>query len=195
MAYFKYFPKIGYDIRGAESQRQYDKVTNILARVLVKSHGWAEIDGSIREPLIGASYFVKHIIRDGDRPDILAHQYYGDSELHWLFFFTNGVKLLNPYYDWPLTQYDLKKFVNKKYGSANINAIHHYNDPDGYEIDAVDDSSCISHTSCTPSSAATSVTNWIYEEESNDGKRPIRILQSSMALDVVEEFKSLMKTQ
>ena len=93
-----------------------------------------------------------------------------------------GVKLLNPYYDWPLTQYDLKKFVNKKYGSANINVIHHYNDPDGYEVDS-------------DAAGATSVTNWIYEEESNDGKRPIRILQSSMALDVVEEFKSLMKTQ
>jgi len=182
MAYFKYFPKIAYNIRGVENQRQYDRVTNILARVLVKSHGWADIDGSIREPLTGASYFVKHIIRDSERPDILAHKYYGDSELHWLFFFTNGVKLLNPYYDWPLTQYDLKKFVNKKYGSTNINAIHHYNDPDGYEVDSDAD-------------GATSVTNWIYEEETNDGKRPIRILQSSMALDVVEEFKSLMKTQ
>ena len=181
MAYFKYFPKIAYNIRGVENQRQYDRVTNILARVLVKSHGWAEVDGSIREPLIGASYFVKHIIQDGDRPDILAHQYYGDSELHWLFFFVGGPALLNPYYDWPLTQYDLKKFATKKYG-ADINAIHHYKDADGYEVDS-------------DAAGATSVTNWIYEEESNDGKRPIRVLQSSMALDVVEEFKSLMKTQ
>lgn len=195
MAYFKHFPVIGYNLRTTDTQVIQDVVTNILARVLVKSHGWADVEGSLREPLIGASYFIKHIIQDGDRPDILAHQYYGDSELHWLFFFVGGSKLLNPYYDWPLTQYDLKKFVNKKYGSANINAIHHYKDVDGYEIDAVDDSSCIAHTSCTPSSAATSVTNWIYEEELNDGKRPIRVLQNSMVGPVVDEFKRLMGTQ
>ena len=180
MAYFKYFPKIGYDIRGLTNQRQYDRVTNILARVLVKCHGWADIDGSIIEPLTGASYFIKHTIVDGERPDILAHQFYGDSELHWLFFFTNGVKLLNPYYDWPLTQYDLKKFVDKKY--ANINAIHHYIDADGYEVDS-------------DAAGATSVTNWIHEETRNDAKRPIRVLQSSMAMTVVDEFNRLMKTQ
>ena len=180
MAYFKYFPKIAYDVRGVENQRQYDRVTNILARVLVKSHGWADIDGSIREPLTGASYFVKHIIRDSERPDILAHKYYGDSELHWLFFYTNGSKLLNPYYDWPLTQYDLKKFVNKKY--ADINAIHHYKDADGYEVDS-------------DAAGATSVTNWIYEEELNDSKRTIRVLQNSMVGSVVDEFKRLMSTQ
>ena len=113
MAYFKHFPKMYYDVRGSETVAQRDVVTNILARVLVKSHGWANVDNSLREPLIGASYFTKHLIQDGDRPDILAHQYYGDSELHWLFFFVGGPTLLNPYYDWPLTQYDLKKFVNE----------------------------------------------------------------------------------
>ena len=180
MAYFKHFPQIFYNLRGVENQRQYDRVTNILARVLVKSHGWADVDENLREPLVGSSYFIKHTIRDGDRPDILAHKYYGDSELHWLFFYTNGSKLLNPYYDWPLTQYDLKKFVNKKY--ADINAIHHYKDADGYEVDS-------------DAAGATSVTNWIYEEELNDSKRTIRVLQNSMVGSVVDEFKRLMSTQ
>ena len=180
MAYFKYFPKIAYNIRGVENQRQYDRVTNILARVLVKSHGWADIEGSITEPLAGASYFLKHTIIDGERPDILAHQFYGDSELHWLFFYTNGSKLLNPYYDWPLTQYDLKKFVNKKY--ADINAIHHYKDADGYEVD-----------STAPN--ATVITNFKYEEVKNDAKRVIRIIQPRYVDLVVDEFKRLMATQ
>ena len=180
MAYFKHFPIIGYDIRGVESQRQYNLITNILARVLIKSHGWADVEGSLREPLVGASYFLKHTIRDGDRPDILAHQFYGDSELHWLFFYANGSNLLNPYYDWPLTQYDLNKFVDKKY--ANINAIHHYVDADGYEVDS-------------DAAGATAVTNWIYEETRNDAKRPIRVLQASMVGAVVDEFKRLMSTQ
>ena len=180
MAYFKHFPKMYYDVRGSETVAQHDIVTNILARVLIKSHGWANVDGSITETLIGAGYFVKHFIRDSDRPDTLAHQLYGDSELHWLLFYINGSRMLNPFYDWPLTQYDLKKFVTKKY--ANINAIHHYKDADGYEVDS-------------DAAGATSVTNWIYEEELNDSKRPIRVLQESMVGLVVDEFKSLMNTQ
>ena len=181
MAYFKHFPKMYYDVRGSETVAQRDIVTNILARVLVKSHGWANVDGSITETLIGAGYFVKHLIRDGDRPDTLAHQLYGDSELHWLLFFINGSRMLNPFYDWPLTQYDLKKFATKKYGD-DINVIHHYKDTDGYEVDS-------------DAAGATSVTNWIYEEELNDSKRPIRVLQESMVGLVVDEFKSLMNTQ
>ena len=38
MAYFKHFPKMYYDVRGSETVAQRDVVTNILARVLVKSH-------------------------------------------------------------------------------------------------------------------------------------------------------------
>jgi hypothetical protein len=181
MAYFKHFPKMYYDVRGSETVAQHDIVTNILARVLIKSHGWANVDGSITETLIGVGYFQKHLIRDGDRPDTLAHQLYGDSELHWLLFYINGSRMLNPFYDWPLTQYDLKKFITKKYG-ADINAIHHYKDTDGYEVDS-------------DAAGATSVTNWIYEEELNDSKRPIRVLQESMVGLVVDEFKSLMNTQ
>jgi len=179
MAYFQYFPKMYYDVRGQSNQAQHDVVTNILARVLVKSHGWANVDGEVHELLTGATYFAQHYIKDFERPDILADKYYGDSELHWLFFFANGTKMINPYFDWPMTQYDLVKYINKKYGSANINDTHHYIDGDRYEVD-----------SDAPS--ATAVTNFIYEQELNDNKRPIRILQNSMVAPVVDEFKRLL---
>ena len=180
MSYFSYFPKIAYDIRGAEDTIQLDLVTNILARILLKHRAW-KIGGGSNEFLNAASYFVKYTIRDGDRPDTLAHQYYGDSDLHWLICYTNGINILNPLYDWPLTQYDLKKFITKKYGSANINAIHHYKDANGYQVDST-------------ASGATSVTNWIYEEELNDSKRTISIMQQQYIGQVVDEFKRLMKT-
>ena len=179
MAYFQHFPKMYYDIRGTSNQSRHDRVTNILARVLVKSHGWANVDGEVHEMLTGATYFAQHYIKDFERPDILAHQYYGDSELHWLFFFANGNKMINPYFDWPMTQYDLVKYINKKYGSANINDTHHYDDADNYVVDST-------------AAGATAITNFIYEQKLNDDKRPIRILQNSMVVPVVEEFKRLM---
>ena len=86
MAYFRYFPRIAYDVRGVENNEQFDHVTNLLARVLVKCHGWKDTDGSSYEALEGVCDFEKHIIRDGETPEILADRFYSDSELHWIFY-------------------------------------------------------------------------------------------------------------
>ena len=179
MAYFKYFPVIAYDIRGEENQVRADHVTNILARVLVKCHGWSDPDGSSHEALVATCEYLKHHVKDWERPDTLAHDYYGDSELHWIVLFANGNRIQYPWYDWPVTQYDLTKFVQKKYGVANVNETHHYEDEDGYQVD-----------STAPS--ATIVTNFKHEETLNDAKRSIRIMQPQYVPLVVDEFKRLM---
>ena len=79
MAYFRYFPKIAYDVRGVENQERHDLITNLLARVLVKWHGWKDSDCSSHEALIGTCEFEKHIILDGETPEILADKIYSDS--------------------------------------------------------------------------------------------------------------------
>jgi len=180
MAYFRYYPKIAYDVRGIEDNERDDFITNILARVLVKCHGWKDVDGSSHEALVAACNFEKHIIVDGEKPEILAHKFYGDSELHWMILYANGSRMLNPYYDWPMTNFDLGKFVTKKY--ANINATHHYEDADGYEVDST-------------APLATAITNYKHEETINDAKRSIRIIQPRYVDLVVDEFKRLMATQ
>ena len=177
MAYFKYFPKILHDIRGLTDQSRHDMVTNILVRVLINFHGWADVDGSGKEVLVGAAQFEKHIIQDGEKPETLAHQYYGDSELHWLILYVNGSSMLNPYYDWPMNTYELKKFAQKKY--ANINGTHHYVDANNYQVD-----------SDAPN--ATVVTNLGHEELVNDAKRVIRVLHPQYVTAVVDEFKNLL---
>jgi len=182
MAYFRYFPKIAYDVRGVENNEQFDHVTNLLARVLVKCHGWKDTDGSSYEALEGVCDFEKHIIRDGETPEILADRFYGDSELHWIILYANGATFQNPYYDWPMSHYDLGKFVDKKYGVANINATHHYEDTDGYQVDS-------------DAPTASAITNFKHEEVTNDGRRIIRIIQPRYVDLVVDEFKRLMTTQ
>ena len=181
MSYFTHFPKIAYDLRGVEDQPQFDQVTNILARVVIRSAGYADINNSSLEELVGTAHFQKHIITDSDRPDILAHQYYRDSNLHWLILYANGNRLLNPYYDWPMTQYDLVKFTKKKYGADNIYGTHHY-ESGGYQVDST-------------ASGATVITNLLHEETINDNKRPIAIMQPAFIGPVIDEFKKLMSTQ
>ena len=86
--------------------------------------------------------------------------------------------MTNPYYDWPLTYFDLQKFVNKKY--SNINATHHYEDADKYEVDST-------------ASGATAITNFLYEETLNDAKRNLTVIRPEYVSNVVNEFKKLLK--
>ena len=167
MAYFKYFNKINYDVRGVKNNVNFDVITNILERVRLKLNF-----------IQHQAFFTQHHIIDGETPEFLAYKYYGNTELHWIILYSQ--QATNPYYDWPLTYFDLKKFVNKKYGVANINAIHHYEDVDGYEVDST-------------ASGATSVTNFIYEETLNDAKRNLTIIRPEFVSNVVNEFKNLLK--
>ena len=180
MSYFNYFPKIGYDLRGAEDTIQLDNVTNILARVLLKHQAWKTV-GSTKDFLDSAAYFVKYVIRDGDRPDTLAYKFYDDSELHWLIMYANGTSISNPYYDWPMMQGTLTKFITKKYEDLGGNyATHHHEDTNGYQVDST-------------ASGATAVTNFVYEERLNDSKRTIRVMERQYIDLVIDEFKRLME--
>ena len=164
MAYFKYFPTIRYDVRGTKNSRSVQLVTDILKRVRK------------RLDIVNRAYFEQYFVKDGDTPESLSHQVYGDSTLHWIILYSNY--MTNPYYDWPLTYIDLKKFVIKKYGEANINSTHHYEDADGYEVDST-------------ASGATAVTNFVYEETLNDAKRTINVIKSEYTQEIVSEFKKI----
>ena len=194
MAYFKFFPKILYDVRGVTNQQNFDSITDITKRVLLKSNSWKKTENNVNELLEGTSGFVKHLIQDGDRPETLAYQLYGDSELHWIILYANGATLLNPYYDWPMTQFDLKKFVEKKYGASNINAINHYVDSNDNIVEKQGEKITPTSEGGALAGTSTIVTNFQHEEKINDAKRPIRILQSEYVNLVINEFEKLLSS-
>ena len=162
MAYFDYFPVIGYDVRGEKNNSRVQAITNVLVRIRKKLN------------VVNSAFFEQYFIGDGDRADTIAHQMYDDSTLHWVVLYANY--MTNPYYDWPLPYFDLQKFVAKKFPD-NINGIHHYEDADGYEVDS-------------DASGATAVTNFLYEETKNDEKRTINIIRGEYLPQILEEFKT-----
>ena len=163
MAYFNYFPEIAYDIRGKKDNVRIDFVTNILVRARKKLE------------ITNASLFEQYFVRDGDRADTIAHKIYDDSTLHWLIMYANY--MTNPYYDWPMTYFDLQKYIVKKYD--NPNGVHHYEDANKYEVDS-------------NAPGATPVTNSVYEEFLNDSKRTIDIIKPEYIQQIVKEFKQLL---
>jgi hypothetical protein len=62
----------------------------------------------------GAVYYP-YTIEEGERPDIIAANYYDDARYSWLIYMVNDI--MDPYYDWPLDDSQFKEFIVKKYGS------------------------------------------------------------------------------
>ena len=85
-----------------------------------------------------------------------------------------------------MTEAQFIQFVKDKY--ANIDGTHHY------EITQTSGDTSIKidvGTSNTNYSDATLITNYEYEQEQQDAKRKIRLLDPSYVADFVEEFKLL----
>ena len=55
---------------------------------------------------------------------IMAERLYGSSDYDWIVVLTANITNIKD--EWPLSNYDLYRYVEAKYGTENINAIHHY---------------------------------------------------------------------
>jgi len=93
--YFKNFPTITYN---------NNLVTNIIAR--------AKIDSVVRDR---ALVFFPYTLIDGERPDTIAANYYEDPNFAWLIYYAN--EMIDPYFEWPLTQDELYEHIKIKYQS------------------------------------------------------------------------------
>lgn len=167
MAFFNKFQKVGYDIKGIPSSPQFTPVINILQRTRLKTFF-----------LNRQIFFQKYLVKDGETPEILADQFYGDPELHWVLLYAQQVT--NPYYDWPMSYFDLVKFATAKYGFAGLTEVHHYEDSDGFVVDS-------------DASGAQPVTNKEYEEKINDKNRQIELIRPENINRILKEMKELLR--
>jgi len=169
--YFDNFPTIPYD---SELTGQFKDVKNLLRRVGIRA--------KVRANTL---LFDTYDVRNGETPESLAFKLYGDAELHWVIMLVNNIT--DRYHDWPMTEAQFLQFIKDKY--ENIDGTHHY------EITQTSGDTSIKidvGTDNTNYSDATLITNYEYEQEQQDAKRKIRLLDPSYVADFVEEFKLLM---
>lgn len=112
--YFSYLPNIQYRINGSGETRK-ETVTDITRRFKI-----VQLLNS-REAI-----YYNYSVQDGDRPDIVAEKFYGDSKLDWVVLLPNEIH--DRYFQWVMSQREFESFVRKKYGSiASAQAqVHHY---------------------------------------------------------------------
>lgn len=169
--YFENFPLIPYDSVG---NGNFKVVTNLLKRVAVRS-----------KVKTNTSYFDTYDIKEGETPEMLADKLYDDPELHWVILLLNDIT--DRYHQWPKNYNQFLAYANDKY--SNVDATHHY------EISQVSGDTTIKidiGTDNTDYPTASIVTNYEYEEDLQNEKRKIRLLDPAYIEDFVAEFEKLM---
>lgn len=108
--YFNNFPKVDYKVDNST-----ETVTNIIKRY-----------GILRDVLSNAGSYVLYEVEDGETPELLAEKMYRDAGAGWIILYAN--QIIDPQFDWPLSDENFRKYIVNKYGSiANAaTSIHHY---------------------------------------------------------------------
>lgn len=154
--------------------------------------------------------FYDYILTDGERLDHVADTYYGDSKYVWVIVLVND--MIDPQFEIPRTYYEFRKYVENKYGSWQnaVTGVHHYEriavyksetekitnlDPPliiekkVYENTIIDGVKLYEDVEVLLDDEKRAVTNLEYEEQLNENKRTIKLLdirQLGLIIELVE---------
>jgi len=133
------------------------------------------------------SVYENYIIENGDTPEIVAHKFYDDAELHWIILMMNDI--IDPLFDWPLDIKAFDAYVTANYGAGNEHKPHHYED-NGLVIYYVPPD--INNPYVNLPANLTLVTNRMHEERINEEKRKIKILDKQYIADIESEARNVL---
>lgn len=192
MGYFRELPDVEYQsfLSDRRSSQDYLTIKNFFRRV------------KLRDDLQSIfTVFDKYTIPDGARPDTVAEDLYGDSTLDWVVLIVGGI--LNVNTEWPLSDHDLYRFAENKYGLTNLYDTKFYETyqvvdslnrlilPAGLVVDQNftipnPDNKTLTITPTRP------VSNYEYEVRENDKKRQIYILKNQYLDQFLSDSRALM---
>ena len=150
--------------------------------------------------------YVDYVVKDGQRPDQVSYELYGDEQFYWVILQINDI--VDYYNQWPLSNFELESFVRKKYdGEAGAAATHHWETVKTYDSDgnyilpggmAVSQNYIYYYPSKPGSTVYLSslpveVSNYEYERRLNDEKAQIQVLDKKYIYDFDREVRKFSK--
>jgi hypothetical protein len=183
--FFEPFPTVQYDVK---KNNKLEVLTNITVRFRIQ-------EVLTNRTVVAYDYNVK----ENERPDVIAYKYYDDQTLDWIILLTNNI--INPNFDWPLDNASLQRFIRDKYGSINSakNTVHHYEQIIRESSTRFDGSVIPRKTVWVDEDTYNTlsaderilVTQYDFEEELNDDKRQIKILDRKYIRSIVNEVENI----
>ena len=192
MGYFRELPDLDYQsfLSDSNSSQNYLRVKNLFRR------------NKLRDDLQNVfTIFNKYEIVDGARPDTVAEEYYGSATLDWVVLMTAGI--INVRDKWPLSNYQLYRYAESKYGVENLTAPHHYEttevkDSQGRLILPAGKIVDPDFTIPNPDNKAvninpvTSIENYEYEVRKNNEKSSIYLLKPGYLQQFLNDMRQIM---
>jgi hypothetical protein len=198
MKYFNTLPKI--------VTSDYNNNTIVLTNLLARA---SLIDNYLDNPLM----FYTYDIQEGDTPEIIAHKYYDDPYRYWIVLVSNQV--LDPQWNWPLNSGVFNKYIVDKYSTINpYSDVHHYEkiitqfdvatktttkntvvvDQAAYNLVNENTKTVSLRTgSVSITTSKRGVSFYDYEQELNETKRNIKLLNKNYMNSFESQFYKLMK--
>lgn len=147
--------------------------------------------GLARDVIARLGVFYPYRIKDWERPDTIAFDYYGDSKFAWLVYLSNQV--VDPYFDWPMTDWDFNLYLKDKYGSVEtaMATTHHYEREDGRGVWMTPET----YAHLTPEQRPLYVVEvdcYDWENSLNEGKKNIQLLSRRYAQQAAAELATVL---
>ena len=182
-----YFPTVSYDLANDGNRLL---LTNTTLRFRIR-------DVVRRE---GTSYF-DYFVGEGELPWMLADRYYDDPSLDWVILMTNGI--LDPFYGWPLTSENLDRYLTHREATEDGYYRHdvHHREWIVQHHGVLEDGTIVPEESVVvdevtyetlPAPDRRIVTNVEYEENLNEERRRIRILDRTYVPGILTEAERIL---
>ena len=211
MSYFRELPDVQYqsNLSHKISSQEYIRIKNLFRRV--------KILDSIQDQV---TLFNRYVILEGQRPDNVAEAVYGSSDRDLIVILTANITNIRD--QWPLSNNDLYRYAENKYGTA-LNDIHHYETlevidykgrlilPEGQRVDqnftipapydftlngnsyiAVGAYDNTQYSGSGTINPVIGVSNFDYETIKNEEKREIFLLKSEYIQQYLNDFRNIM---
>ena len=189
---FKRMPDVAYNYSNSITDPQFFIVKNIWRRNEV-----------LDKYLTSLTLFDTYVIQDGETPESVSFNYYGDVFYGWTIFFVNEKS--NYHRDWPMDAGTLKEYVYNKY--PNPDATSHYETTK--VVDALDrtiieagkqvpSNFSITYFDGTASAGVTvnpvkTVSYYEKETRENDARREIKLIRPAHIRDFVDAYASTLR--
>ena len=183
MIHFEYYPSIEYS-------------NNLAKNIMVR--------GKIRDAVLKNNVlYYKYTVEDHMKPEIISNKYYGSPNYVWVIFYTNNI--FDPVQDWVRASREFDLYIEQKYGSVrsatsishsdgtfNWDAIKHCveYDPDS-KLTYVIDRPTFEKKFSQGDKNVKPVSLYEYENELNEKKRDIIVLDKKFLPGILDEMRNL----
>tara|TARA_Y100001951_G_scaffold92013_1_gene86474 strand:+ start:150 stop:812 length:663 start_codon:yes stop_codon:yes gene_type:complete len=195
--YFRNLPNFEYISRINERKTNKDFLTvkNLFRRPIIREDLFTDFMS-----------FTKYRIVGDERPDEVAYDVYGESDLDWVVLLSNNI--INIRDEWPLNQHDYRNYLIEKYGNDTdeIDKIKFYETkeikdskgkvfvPKGMQVDSTFETTFLdSGTNLLITvSPIEGITYRTYEERLQEDKRNINLLKPEYLSIVMDDIETLL---